>query len=58
LEFDATNFYITTIKCALLHSQDKKALDLSTGDEVMITGKCTGQIKKYSDIYFLDCTIK
>lgn len=48
----------TDLKCALMHSQDKKAVELSKGDEIVISGKCTGQLSKYDDVYFLDCIIK
>jgi hypothetical protein len=60
IEIKASKYSTTTLQCALLHSEDKKALLLSKGDEIIITGKCSGKLDNYSygDIYMLDCKIK
>lgn len=58
IEIVAAKFSTTFIKCALLHSEDKKALQLSKGDEIIILGKCSGKLDEYSDIYFVDCKLK
>jgi len=58
IEINATKFSTTSIQCALLHSEDKKALQLSKGDEIIITGKCSGKLNEHSDIYMLDCKLK
>ena len=59
IEIEGESGSIKSIKCALLKSQDKKALQYSKGDRIIINGKCCGKPENlgFSDIVFVDCII-
>jgi cytochrome c-type biogenesis protein CcmE len=48
-----------TIQCSILHKEDKKALQYSKGDEIILKGKCCGLPENigYYKIIFVYCNI-
>jgi len=48
-----------TVQCSLMKTEEKKALEFSKGDHIVISGKCCGLPENlgFSDIVFLDCKI-
>ena len=59
IELQGENRSYKSVQCVLLKTEDKRALQFSKGDNIVISGKCCGLPENfgYSDIMFLDCKI-